>query len=478
MKRIYLTLAAAALSAAAVMAAEPAAVGAQLSINEGGVAPKIMPVDAKMSNAQRAELSAKRAKANQARKLRKAEETVQAFDMDNIEGDFINIYSPFFSNLLNMEMSEELTFKVLEDGETIEIFGLANVHPQDWWLPTVQMPRGIYGKMLEDGSLEFEFPQYIGTYTAASGQYAGQQRDIVAHMIAPAEDGEGIDLFEGKLIMTQEDGVFMADTDFGFYTGIWDGENLTGGWGAVVSPAFVEPNGEIELVSPKTEAGVIFKVYSELVEDDYESVINLTSIVPNLGLDGYYNASFPIAVDKETGEPKFGYGDEVVVASEMEYGNDGEALGIKEYTLGSMCTSDDYPQKNADTGEIELVTKTDVFTPTLFAIGLDMDNIAFPTPDAIWSFTNGFTGYCNSVLYATPGDEPGYYSYYGTWNASSIVKTASRKHGDGIEKIVSSEAAANGPAVYYNLQGVRVDNPANGVYIKREGSKATKVLVK
>lgn len=31
---------------------------------------------------------------------------------------------------------------------------------------------------------------------------------------------------------------------------------------------------------------------------------------------------------------------------------------------------------------------------------------------------------------------------------------------------------------YYNLQGVRVDKPANGLYIRRQGNKATKVLIK
>ena len=30
----------------------------------------------------------------------------------------------------------------------------------------------------------------------------------------------------------------------------------------------------------------------------------------------------------------------------------------------------------------------------------------------------------------------------------------------------------------YNLQGVRVENPANGLYIRVQGKKATKVLVR
>ncbi len=36
----------------------------------------------------------------------------------------------------------------------------------------------------------------------------------------------------------------------------------------------------------------------------------------------------------------------------------------------------------------------------------------------------------------------------------------------------------NAPVEYFNLQGVRVDNPAAGLYIRRQGNKTTKVLVK
>ncbi len=46
---------------------------------------------------------------------------------------------------------------------------------------------------------------------------------------------------------------------------------------------------------------------------------------------------------------------------------------------------------------------------------------------------------------------------------------------DGIEAV---NVDANAPAVYYNLQGVKVENPANGLYIKCQGNNASKVYVK
>ncbi|MCH5326495.1 MAG: hypothetical protein J1E29_04740 [Duncaniella sp.] len=38
-------------------------------------------------------------------------------------------------------------------------------------------------------------------------------------------------------------------------------------------------------------------------------------------------------------------------------------------------------------------------------------------------------------------------------------------------------AEANAPVVYYNLQGVRVENPANGLYIRKQGNTVTKVVL-
>lgn len=47
----------------------------------------------------------------------------------------------------------------------------------------------------------------------------------------------------------------------------------------------------------------------------------------------------------------------------------------------------------------------------------------------------------------------------------------------GINSIVTEEDV-NAPVEYYNLQGVRVANPESGLYIRRQGNKVTKVLVK
>ena len=45
----------------------------------------------------------------------------------------------------------------------------------------------------------------------------------------------------------------------------------------------------------------------------------------------------------------------------------------------------------------------------------------------------------------------------------------------GVNDIVIDQ---NAPVEYYNLQGVRVETPAPGFYIRRQGNTATKVLVR
>ncbi len=46
---------------------------------------------------------------------------------------------------------------------------------------------------------------------------------------------------------------------------------------------------------------------------------------------------------------------------------------------------------------------------------------------------------------------------------------------NGIADIVADE---NAPVEYFNLRGIRVENPENGLYIRRQGNKVTKVIVK
>lgn len=54
-------------------------------------------------------------------------------------------------------------------------------------------------------------------------------------------------------------------------------------------------------------------------------------------------------------------------------------------------------------------------------------------------------------------------------------KDAGIKAGSGVNEMVVDE---NAPVEYFNLQGVKVAEPANGIFIRRQGAKVEKVIVK
>lgn len=62
-----------------------------------------------------------------------------------------------------------------------------------------------------------------------------------------------------------------------------------------------------------------------------------------------------------------------------------------------------------------------------------------------------------------------------TYGADNTVGTYFTRESSGIEAI---EADTEAPVEYYNLQGVRVADPTPGLYIRRQGNKVTKVIVK
>ncbi|WP_286532838.1 hypothetical protein [Duncaniella freteri] len=48
----------------------------------------------------------------------------------------------------------------------------------------------------------------------------------------------------------------------------------------------------------------------------------------------------------------------------------------------------------------------------------------------------------------------------------------------GIDSLTADDADENAPIEYYNLQGIRIEKPTEkGIYIRRQGSKATKIAI-
>ncbi len=63
----------------------------------------------------------------------------------------------------------------------------------------------------------------------------------------------------------------------------------------------------------------------------------------------------------------------------------------------------------------------------------------------------------------------------GTWEVDKVL-VKGEKTGSAIETVEAADADA--PVEFFNLQGVRVANPENGLFIRRQGNKVEKVVIR
>jgi hypothetical protein len=104
----------------------------------------------------------------------------------------------------------------------------------------------------------------------------------------------------------------------------------------------------------------------------------------------------------------------------------------------------------------------------------NLEGVTFPT-SLSWTFLDvtvdlsAYAGKTIQIAFAYTSSE----TSAGTWEVKNFLLTGQKSA--SVSNIVVDE---NAPVEYFNLQGVRVANPENGLYIRRQGNKATKVLVK
>ncbi|MGM9853790.1 MAG: N-acetylmuramoyl-L-alanine amidase [Muribaculaceae bacterium] len=99
--------------------------------------------------------------------------------------------------------------------------------------------------------------------------------------------------------------------------------------------------------------------------------------------------------------------------------------------------------------------------------------------DGNWS-TAGSTDVKTDVTEYKPGYKRASILTVAPSQGITLYQFEGRTSTTGVDDITADEAANDTEAVYYNLQGVRMssDNLAPGLYIRKAGKKATKVLVK
>jgi hypothetical protein len=119
---------------------------------------------------------------------------------------------------------------------------------------------------------------------------------------------------------------------------------------------------------------------------------------------------------------------------------------------------------------VNIVNGSDTINVATLEHGLSTENIKLQWVHATVDLSN-VTINSNSRIYirSTQWGEYGVHR----WHLDNVKVFGT--DASGIETTIADE---NAPAEYFNLQGVRVANPAKGIYVKRQGNKATKVLVK
>lgn len=148
---------------------------------------------------------------------------------------------------------------------------------------------------------------------------------------------------------------------------------------------------------------------------------------------------------------------------------------VKELTVcgGSLYWWCETPIGTTPAGSLIRLDKWDE-APVFAVDNIDANNNGIRTlrnlnGDLIFFSTANNQIYC--YHYRQPGYDP-------TKNPDEMeINFLTRSEMGGIDDIVADNGE-DAPAVYYNLQGVRVNATTPGLYIRREGSKATKVIIK
>ena len=173
------------------------------------------------------------------------------------------------------------------------------------------------------------------------------------------------------------------------------------------------------------------------------------------------------------------------------YGMNGSAFKIAGKTADAYAVS---PVFNL-TNRIKPISITQTFAynyitveqvPEYFTIAVREEGAtewtvltAAPAPEAMnqWTYVDDYA--IDLGAYEGKKIQIGYHyvadgTVCGSWQIKNILVKG--KKSSAVSDITVEDSDA--PVVYYNMQGVRVANPANGLYIRVQGKKATKVLVR
>lgn len=188
-----------------------------------------------------------------------------------------------------------------------------------------------------------------------------------------------------------------------------------------------------------------------------------------------YTLSTLSVIDPNAKEATFNF-------SEMGYNNQDEVSKCQSgiVTLDLAAGSNSYPPKYYTTGTGVRLYGGNTLTVSV-PNGYYLTEISFTTDSSKGSFNSGTTataGSFSGLSWTASGQNNTVTITNGGSSGHVRIQTITVKYAEIPSGIADIEAEENGVVEYFNLQGVRVDEPANGLYIRRAGNKVEKVIVR
>ena len=394
-----------------------------------------------------------------------------------ISKDGLKIDGEFGSN-----QSSSFIAKYDKDGKIVEVTSFV---PES--LPEL-VATGLYSPTAMDLYFAISDIKVAGGKVYATASFTGQTT-----IGNGTFDGAYSNLFDFMYFDVPNVGVFSVDCATLGTAEIVAKMELTGPF-ADTTPSLSSP--VVTVKDGQVTAGFIMSTSEATNAVNVEVGTYKTTLTPTVGVVDYVivKDGAVSSIKKATSESLISYDD---LADLIINGND-------VYMVGSFDTA--APAAEAAAATVAPVGKSDVFVAKFGAADLSVGQIY---ANGIDEGENGSekvssTALVDGALYInTIGSKVGgSYWFDGTAFSMAPATGCGIAVGNGVMALVSSDATKvdyqtytyeskqtgitdieaefdpNAPVEYFNLQGIRVDNPENGLYIRRQGNKVEKILVK
>lgn len=351
---------------------------------------------------------------------------MQKVTADDLDGkSYVNLSTSLFNDNRESFESNNISFKKV--GDELIVNMLLNFRSFTSSDGTVgSCPKGGPVATVEGNTLKIAYGQNIGTYTPAGGTAAGVF--FVGYEFDYDADEFTSLVLDGEVTFTIDaNGNMTADKNYAMYI---DG---LGWWTGVESSKFVIPNGTFAADYAEDGFVTTSDVYVEKQQVGSFERLFVSSVMEGDGYGVYF--------DLDDSDPSYAAAIEQIVL-------DAQADGFEPYYL---CTAFWGNDEHTSVGSEKFVEAT---------LSNNGQTLTF---NDTWSYVSLAVG--------------GGTLYWGGLNQPAVIDFTLA--GAGVEDIIGDVDNSNAPVEYFNLQGIRVNEPAAGsLVIRRQGTEVSKILVK